>query len=217
VQAWTPPGRALAGANAGLLQRFVRGIDAWLRGKQDFIEYSASPMCMLRVVISRAESEVTLSEGTVVHPGDPIIDLHFWNERVPQTDANQGLAWGRRFGRQLTHSIAELAAAIDEHPRLRDAVAVRGRLSPSGERDEGDAERFGHRWGFEYADHGRAPLLRRLHDSGEDLWLLALAWTFNPGSLRSRSVVRRRDDLWISRTKLIERYTKQRPPRRADP
>lgn len=186
-------------------------LDAWLRRKLDFIEYSSSPTCMIRVVVTAADGEVRLSDGTVVKPGQPIIDLHFWNERVPQTDACHGLGWGRRFGRQLTRSISELAQVIDEHPRLRDAVAIRGRLAFSGARDQDDAQRFAHWFGFEYALAGRPTFARRLHDAAEDIWLLALAWTFNPGSLRTRSMVRRRDDLWISKAALMERYVARSP------
>jgi hypothetical protein len=215
VQAWTPPGRPLAEERDGLVRGAILRLDAWLRRKQDFIEYSTSPTCILRVVVTEADTEVRLSDGVVVAPGELIIDLHFWNERMPQTTSEcQGLAWGGRFGRQLMRSIAELAHAVGQHPRLCDAVAVRARLSPSGERDQADAERFAHWFGFEYPSARRPPLARRLHDAAEDIWLLMLAWTFNPGSLRTRSIVRRRDDLWISKAGLVERYVASKPRRR---
>jgi len=69
--------------------------------------------------------------------------------------------------------------------------------------------RFGSWFGFEEAaEVGPLSALRRLHDAAEDVWLLALAWTFNPGSLRRRSILRRRDDLWISRAGMIARHAR---------
>ncbi|HEY2707183.1 MAG TPA: hypothetical protein VGI95_03955 [Caulobacteraceae bacterium] len=215
VQAWTPPGRALTPENTGLVQGAIRTLDAWLRAKQGFVEYSTSPSCVLRVVVVRADSYVELSDGSVIEPGQTILDIHFWNERMPQSADCPGLGWGGRFGRQLVRSLVDLAQALDADPRLKDAVALRGRLAFSGARDAEDMHRFAHWFGFERASSGHVPLLRRLHDGIEDVWLLALAWTFNPGSLRSRAVLRRRGDLWISKRKLVERYVAHRPRRAA--
>ena len=63
------------------------GLDEWLRRQNGMLEYSDSPDCMLRVVRRRAECEMTLSDGVVVVRGDPILDLHFWNERVQELSA----------------------------------------------------------------------------------------------------------------------------------
>jgi hypothetical protein len=194
----------------------VRRLDAWIRRLQGFIEFSTSPTCMLRVVVIRAEREMRLSDGAVIQPGDAVIDIHFWNERLPKTSAGQGLGWGGRFGRQLRRSFVDLAAAIDADPRLAGAVAVRGRLAFAGARNRDEMRRFGQWFGFEGAEQtGSLPLRRRLHDAAEDIWLLALTWTFNPGCLPTRQMVRRREDLWISKAKLLERYAtpvKQRAP-----
>ena len=73
------------------IRALVVGLDEWLRRQNGMLEYSDSPDCMLRVVRRRAECEMTLSDGVVVVRGDPILDLHFWNERIPQTSATQGL------------------------------------------------------------------------------------------------------------------------------
>jgi hypothetical protein len=194
----------------------VRRLDALIRRHEGFIEFSNSPTCMLRVVVKRADSEIQLSDGSVIHPGEKIIDIHFWNERLPQASACQGLGWGGRFGRALMRSFVDLALAIDVDPRLKDAVAVRGRLAFAGARNPDEMHRFGGWFGFEGADStGPLPLKRRIHDAAEDLWLLALTWTFNPGSLSTRQMIRRRDDLWISKAKLVARYTGPTSKRRA--
>jgi hypothetical protein len=206
VRAWTPPERPLAPKGASIKQA-VRRLDAWIRRLQGFIEFNTGPTCMLRVAVIRAEREMRLSDGAIIRRGDKIIDIHFWNERLPKASASQGLGWGGRFGRQLRRSFVDLAAAIDVDPRLAGAVAIRGRLAFAGARNRDEMRRFGQWFGFESAEHaGPLPLRRRLHDAGEDIWLLALTWTFNPGCLPTRQMVRRREDLWISKAKLLERY-----------
>jgi len=213
LRAWTPPERPLT-PKAGALRRLVRRLDASIRRQEGIIEFSSSPTCLLRVVVTTAERELCFSDGTHVAPGETIIDLHFWNERLPK--ASSGLGWGGRFGRALTRSFIDLAAVIDADPRLAGAVAVRGRLAFAGARNPEEMRRFGHWFGFEsIEDTGPPPLSRRLHDAAEDIWLLVLTWTFNPGCLATRQTVRRREDLWISKAKLVERYSAQTSRRRA--
>ena len=193
------------------VRALVLGLDEWLRRQSGMLEYSTSPDCMLRVVKSRAESAMTLSDGVVVQRGDPILDLHFWNERIPQSSASQGLGWGGRFGRQLIRSFAELASAIESDPRLCDAVAIRGRLAFAGARNRDEMRRFGRWFGLETpAEAPRLPLGQRLCEAAEDIWLVLLSYAFNPGSLRGRQMVRRRDDLWMSKATLVARYRAKR-------
>jgi hypothetical protein len=193
------------------LRTLVVGLDEWLRRQNGLLEFSHSPDCMLRVARNRAECEMVLSDGVVVGRGDPILDLHFWNERIPQTSATQGLGWGGRFGRQLIRSFCELSEAIERDPRLCDAVAIRGRLAFAGARNRDETRRFGHWFGLETpAEERRLPLGERLHEAAEDIWLVFLSYAFNPGSLRGRQTVRRRDDLWMSRSTLIARYRGKR-------
>lgn len=214
ARAWTsdPPTTSDA---AGPARRLIRRLDAWLRRRQGFVEFSANPACILRVVVGVADCEMRLADGVVVRPGDTILDLHFWNERMPQTSDCPGLGWGGRFGRQLLRSFGDLAVALETDPRLKDAVAVRGRLAFAGERNRDEMRRFGNWFGLETAEEARRlSLLNRLHDAAEDVWLLALAWTFNPGSLHARSVVRRRDDLWVSKQGLVARYSAPKSERK---
>lgn len=171
------------------------------------LEFSDSAECMLRVARRRADCAMTLSDGVVVARGDPILELHFWNERIPQASATQGLGWGGRFGRRLIRSFAELAAAIETDPRICDAVAIRGRLAFAGTRNRDETRRFGRWFGLETPADDRPPALgQRVHDAAEDIWLVLLSYAFNPGSLRGRETLRRRDDLWMSRRTLVARY-----------
>jgi hypothetical protein len=103
--------------------------------------------------------------------------------------------------------LAHLAVALDRDPRLAGVVALRARLAFAGVRDSADSRRFGAWFGFELAETTRAATPRqRVRAIIDDLWLLALTYTFNPGALRRRALVRRHDDMWISRAALIARY-----------
>ncbi|MGH6958477.1 MAG: hypothetical protein ACREEW_17565 [Caulobacteraceae bacterium] len=211
-QRWAAPGVGPATANAppvGPIRATVLKLDAYLREHLGFVEFAASPACVLRVVAGEVKAETALTDGARLHPGDAFLDLHFWNERVPQTDASTGLGWGGKFGRQIVRSLGELARAMETDPRLADYQAVRGRLAFAGARTREEARRFAGWFGFDIAVAERgASLLGRAHDAAEDVWLYALAWTFNPGSLRHRALVRRRSDLWMSRDAFLARYGK---------
>jgi len=183
------------------------GLDHWLVRRNGAFEFSDNPACMLRVAKSVAETAITLSDGVAVRKGDPILELHFWNERIPQASATHGLGWGGRFGRQLIRSFGELAVAVERDPRLREAVAVRGRLSFAGARSRDEMRRFAHWFALETPAQARPPSLAgRLHAVGEDIWQLALSYAYNPGCLRDRQAVRVRDDLWMSKATLLARY-----------
>jgi hypothetical protein len=191
----------------GPLRGLIRRFDAWVRARQGFVEFSTSPACVLRVVPGKAEYPVRLSDGAVVEIGESILDVHFWNERIPVASGGLGLGWGGQLGRRMLQSFAELAIAIETDPRIKDAVAIRGRLPFDSARGPEETHRFGAWFGLESAGPQiRISAARRAHDLFEDLWLFALAWTYNPKSLAGRSLLRRRDDLWMSKEKLIERH-----------
>jgi len=189
------------------LRDVVRALDRWMRRRQAITEFTDDPSCILRISLEAAERELRLADGAVVSLGDPIVEIHFWNERLPQASAAIGLGWGRRFGRRLQRSFDSLAVALARDPRYSGVVAVRGHLAFAGVRNNADCQRFGAWFGFEVAEETRPTTLsHRVHDVAEDFWLLALTYTFNPGALHGRSLVRRHDDMWISRARLIERY-----------
>ena len=158
-----------------------------------------------------SDVDAVLPSGLVIKAGDPVIELHFANERLPQASNGAGIGFGARLGRALLAGFAELAVGVQIDPRLQDAKAIIGRLAFAGERNRGDTRRFAHRLGFETTDTpARVPFARKFHDFGEDLWLVGLTWAFNRGSLKGRSVLRLREDLWMSRAQLIAHHGKSR-------
>jgi hypothetical protein len=198
--AWTPP-------RSGWIARQIIALDEKLRAGNGLIEFEGSDATIFRVAVVRSEGTMRFADGVEIFPGDPVVEIHFWNERLPQTSDNTGLGWAAKFGRQMLVSFRELAVGIQIDPRLADCKAVLARLAFASERNRGDTRRFGTVFGFETLDTPwRVPLARKFHDFGEDLWLVGLTWVFNPGSLKGRSVLRLREDLWMSRGQLISRY-----------
>ena len=76
----------LPGANRHkrpLWGEFIFALDSQLRRREGVFEYSHKPDCIFRAQFSRLSSDVLLSDGTFGRPGDRVIDLHFWNDKLP--------------------------------------------------------------------------------------------------------------------------------------
>lgn len=195
----------------GLLQAAILRLDARLRRGADLIDIGAPDQSFFRVVLIKAEHDLLLTDGSRLAKGDPVIEVHFHNARLPQTNDHGGLGWAARFGRLIVSSFRALALAVESDPRLKETNAVLARLAFAGERSRHDTRRFGTKFGFQTLDTPPPVRFgRKLHDFGEDLWLVGLTWVFNPGSLKGRSTLRRREDLWMSRSALLGRYGPKR-------
>jgi hypothetical protein len=204
-------GRDLRVARPGLLTNLILRLDDKLKRDRGVTEFAGCAESILCVAVVPADADVRLSDGTFVAADDPIIEIHFAHQRMPQASQGAGIGWGARFGRLLNISFRELAAAVDVDPRLKDAKALRARLAFASERNRGDARRFGVRFRLQTIEPpAPVSMARRVHDFGEDLWLVALTWVFNPGALKGRSVRRMREDLWMSRDQLIAHFGKPR-------
>lgn len=206
-------------ARCGVVGRLIMRMDVSMRRERGVVEFAGASGTILRVAVIPSDVDARLPSGLVIEKGDPVIELHFANERLPQADHGTGIGWGSKFRRMLETSFRELANGVQVDPRLQGAKAVLARLAFSGERNRGDTRRFGERFGFESMPVPTpVPLARQIHDFGEDLWLVGLTWVFNPGSLKGRSVLRLREDLWMSTDQLLARYgarTSERELRRA--
>ena len=189
------------------LREVVGTTDAMLRRPQGVFEFSSSAECLLRVAVVRSDAKVWLSDHEVVPQGEPIIALHLWNEHLPPfPEDGPNFAWVAQFRRQLAQSLTELARYIDLNPDLAAIRAIRARVAFANHRRRAKLIRIGARFGFR---HGVADaqlnVARRVHDFLENFWLFALALAFNPRSLRHRSFLRARDDLWMSKAVLLRR------------
>lgn len=191
-----------------LARRIILVLDALLRRRFGIYEYTQDPECVLRIALRRSHSTCTLSDGTVIQEGAPIVELHFWNEHIPRMGpAGPDLAWGLRFYRRLRKSLAELARYVNQTPEMKGVVAFRGESSFAA---EVGWERYAdvmRRLGFEFRPLPPQNAWQRFVGFFEHLYVWALIWAFNPVSLRGkRLLTAARGELWISRQRLLERY-----------
>jgi len=123
-------------------------------------------------------------------------------------DEGPDLAWAFTFQRRLARSLAVLADEVESDPRFRDIKAFRG-VTSFGSRDGlMQVARLVEQWGFELVDRKRpAGIFGRFITFWENLYTWGIIWTFNPASLKGKSLRRlTRGQLWISRQELIHRY-----------
>lgn len=189
-------------------QALTRGLKLTLRGAIFLIdwvlrrcygvrEFSAGRDDLLRVSVSQANHDLVLADGARIAAGDSIIDVHIWNERLGRPGST--LSWASRFQVRMDHSLSNLADRIRADPSLQSCKAVRAEAIYAAGREADAALKIARRFGFTRIE-GRAA------SPGETLVSFCLAWACNPQSLRGKPFRRVRNELWISRAALLERY-----------
>ena len=61
---------------------FIRKLDRWLRALQGVYEFSADPLCLLRISVEKAPYDLRLPNGEI-EKGAPTVDLHFMEREHP--------------------------------------------------------------------------------------------------------------------------------------
>src|SRR5262245_21660097 len=90
-------GPAVAKGRHSWLERIIFGLDGALRRWHSVIEFTSDPTCILRIRIGRIERDLILADGTCGRVGDRFIDLHLWNEQIPEMPKEgASIAWARR-------------------------------------------------------------------------------------------------------------------------
>jgi hypothetical protein len=201
-------GPSARGPLGRLLDRAVRAMDVRLRRAQGVFEFSASGECVFRLAIEPAEESVRLRDGVVIERGEPVIVLHFWNEHLPAMPREgPNFAWANLFRRRINRSLGEIADLFDADPRLREIRAVHARLASPTPGERQTVKRFGENFGLEtIASEAPPPLGRRIQDLMDKIWSWILVWTYNPPGLKGRSVMQRREYLWMSKATLQSRF-----------
>jgi len=191
------------------LGRVVRSVDSLLRQRQGIRDFTDDAECLFRISLARLPGNLSLSDGTAIGEGDPVIELHLWNEHLPaMPDAGPSPAWAVRLARQTAKSLFLLDHYLEREPALDEVAGLFG-LPPFGSRiGEVQMARTGKRFGFELLDGGQDGTVHMVFDS---MLLWGLGWTFNRPALRSKTWLRHRYRLWISRAGLHARYHDWRP------
>jgi hypothetical protein len=194
------PGYSLVGMSShssAFERRLTLALDRHLRRRLGVFELAEDPGGLLRVHRDRARRRLHLPD-TVIEPGDPVAELHFWNENLqPRDGAHLGRA--ARMGGQGRRSLEALARALEEDSRLAGVRAVRAvtlLVRPGG----GDAmERIAGRLGFSLrpGPGGVPRLLANIHT-----WLIMRAFGATPPRLLDLPC-RARTELWMSAARLV--------------
>ena len=205
-------------------------IDVIQRKLLGIVEFSSDPDCLARIALSVSRAETRLPDGTLVRKGEPVVEIHLWNEKVPQIPpAGPDAAWAMAFRRKVIKSLRELASYVEREPSMAGVRVFHGGTSfarRAGLTRDLTAGDLASRLGFfvvrpavsgaggtaGFADGARAPhgigrLFIRFRDFWENLYYLALVWAFNPQSLATKSLGRlERVDLYMTRQTLLDRY-----------
>jgi len=188
------------------LRYLVHVIDAALRRILAITEIESETASVFRIKLGSAEREILLSDGTRVRPGDTVLELHLWNERLePAPCAHAELGWAVRFRRRFLASLHRLAIHLQRDQNLAAVRAILMQPALERERPEGAIERMLPKLGFEPLP-GAAPARGRLYSFLENAWLWLLTWAHNPRALRGRQFDRTRRGFWISRSELLARH-----------
>lgn len=190
----------------GFLRGAVLWVDAVLKRRLGIQAFTRNPDCLLRLSMTRSGADVTLSDGTRIVRDESVGEIHFWNERLPQTPpSGPDLAWALAFQRLLRHSLVDLAAFVETDPRFRGVRAFRGTIFLDRCSWLARTVRPVQRFGLELRVPARRGGPRQAFvDFWEEVYSGVLCWAFNPCGTRSRrlrSATRRQ--FWISRNTLL--------------
>jgi hypothetical protein len=192
--------------SGALIEHAVFGLDRWLRRWHGVYEYTDNPACIFRVNRASADADLLLSDGSHIRPGDPILNLHLWNEHIqPMPLSGPTVAWAQRLSRAIDLSLRELARSLAGRHDLDDIAALRADMRVGTAEQTRQLARIAGRYGFEaaafQADTGS---LRQL---GENIMIYLLVLAANPVAVRA-DVLWRRDHalVYLSRVALERRY-----------
>ncbi len=108
----------------------IKATDAVLRRIGGITEFETEVKGLLRIELSHATRTLTLSEGTRVQRGAPIMDLHFWNEHLPPFPSEaDNFDWASCVEHQIQASVHRLVLFIRAHQEPDKVQALRVRLS----------------------------------------------------------------------------------------
>jgi hypothetical protein len=189
------------------LGRLVFALDERLRRRLSVFDYVDHHDCILRIRIGAAHEEVVLGDGLRVRPGDRWVDLHLWNEHMPDMgDKGPSVGWARRTAKLLDFSLRELSQYLAARPHLDDIAVIRAVMPLRGEQSR-HVQFIASKFGFESIDEATPRSLgARLHCAGENALGLLLTLASNPAAAHLDILMRGRAPLFLSRQTLDRRY-----------
>ena len=156
--------------------------------------------------MGRSTRELTLSDGMRIEKGEVVGELHLWNEHLPRMDEEgPSVEWALKAYHLWMVSLKKLTTYLENDPQFESIRAFRGETAFL--RDDLESSALFERLGFDLVRRNPTGKLRRFGEFWENLYTWWLIWTFNPGSMKTKDLMRlERAQLWISRQALLERY-----------
>jgi hypothetical protein len=178
----------------------VKCLDRFLRYRLQIHEFRAQPDCLFRISRSQSNRLVTLMDGCEIKSGDPLLELHLWNEHLSLVgDPTSGFAWGLRFLKLLRFSLTLLADHVEVEPEWADIKAVHACFVTCLQRPEQALQHLG----FSITSPPRSAR-RKVHDYFENYLVYALIWAFHPCGIRCPPKDLKRIELWLPKSSLQE-------------
>jgi hypothetical protein len=187
------------------MRGLIRRLDAFLRRVKGVFEFCDAPDCLLRLAVGEAPRTLDLG-NTVVAQGEPILELHLWNEHLPSPPpSGPDLTWATRLARLWVGSLRRAARYMRQDPRLAGVRAVRGVTVLIAPRDHPGGVHLMERLGFTVMPY-RGPL-GRFGEFWENLYTWGVMWAFNAVSLQGRQLIRlQRTEIWMPAEEFLRRY-----------
>ncbi len=203
------------GRNPSWLGTLLRPLDRGLRKLQQIEDYADTPDCIFRIQLISNDVQIRLSDGTVLSPDEPLIDLHFRNEHVPaMPPKGPTIAWARQMDDCVRTSLTELLRYVAPRRDLDDVQAVRINMSFVAPDRRDQIARVVGRYGFETFP---APPIKslggHLHRLGENILVSLLVLAVNPATFRLALLWRGRTRAYLSRGTLAELHGSHRTGR----
>jgi len=105
-----------------MIRRMLYALDRWVVRHERYRPVGdGGYICHIRIARYR-RVPLVLADGTVVNPGDPIVELHLDN--LAAAALNQGGKGGLRFRREMLRMMPALARDLSSRPEYRDICAV---------------------------------------------------------------------------------------------
>ncbi len=188
-----------------ILKAIIRRFDAWLSHVGRVEPFADGPLIILRLQDSVAAWDIPLGDR-LIPAGSPVTVLHWWNDRLPLIDS-QGpdLEWALQFQRRLLYSLKAAAQHLQETAATNDAKAVGGIIVQIHLQAADAGLRLLERLGFTAFPYHRPA--GAFGEFWENFYTWLLMWTYNPGSLRTHSLLSlQRNEFWMTKESFLERF-----------
>ena len=164
--------------------------------------FSDAPDCMFRIALGRAREEAHLSDGTVIHSGDPLGMLHCRNDRLRFSPAGPDLHWAKGMHRRVRRSLEVLSRHVEQDPSWSGVQAFHAEVMlPERMSEHRQLQRIVEHYGFELGRcHGSSR--SRIACLPENMLRWGFVRAYNPQALARHSILQGRQQLWLTRRAL---------------